>query len=823
MLQLTDGGGHRLLLYFLASLLPTPLCLAHPASEEVSADPAVASGSWLNEVALLITEEERRGFSSLEHDYQREAFVELFWQVRDLLPETRKNEFRDIWYERWEMADQRFGQVADDRAYTMLLAGPPREIFGDLCPHLLSPTEIWHYEKSREFTEDTYLVFVARDGEQESRWRNWRPREGIESLGLAADDDLARECARGRELEQILDAAIAWDELLSNRLLVPQPSTSWVARFLERTTDMVPGRDTLEATLRLEFPGRHQNRTVVQGLITVPNQVGEPGDSENPAFNLQVTGDVLRREELFDNFLYRFEVPVAETNHGQIPMAFQRHLLPGDYDLILKIEDLHSGRLYHTEQQIHVPAITAASSPSTDSQLAEANAVLNASDHMVKIMPPPDELLIGKFRVEARTAGDGIAKVTFVLNGRTLMSKTRPPFSLEIDLGHAPRLHTLEAIALNAAGQELARDSILLNGGPHRFAVRLVEPEQGKRYVQSLRAAAEIDLPAGEHLDHVDFYLNETRLASLYQPPYVQPIQLPQDRHITYVRTVAYLDDGNSTEDLVFINTSNQMHHLRINMVELFTTVSDRQGHPVEGLASSDFTVLEEGEPQVISRFERVRDLSIHAGVIVDTSTSMTEELDEATKAALKFFDNVLRPKDRAAVVVFNDEPLMKVPFTNNMEILAGGLADLTSEGETALYDTLVFTLYYFAGIKGKRALILLSDGQDSHSRHSFEEALDFARRSGVAIYTVGLGFSSREIEVRNILQRLARETAGRAFFIDRARELDSIYAAIEEELRSQYLIAYQSTHEQGGEFRRVEVKIDQPGLKAKTIPGYYP
>ena len=575
--------------------------------------------------------------------------------------------------------------------------------------------------------------------------------------------------------------------------------------------------------MRLEFPGRHQNRTVVQGLITVPEQVGQPSDSENPVFNIQITGDVLRREELYDNFLYRFEVPVTEVIGGEIPMAFQRHLLPGDYDLILKIEDLNSRRLYHTEQRISVPAIAAGVSQPTDSQLAEANAVLNASDCTIKILPPPDGLLIGKFRVEARTAGDGIAKVTFVLNGRTVMSKTRPPYSLEIDLGRAPRLHTLEALALDSAGQELAHDSIPLNGGPHRFAVRLVEPQRGKRYVQSLRAAAEIDLPAGERLDRVDFYLNETRLASLYQPPFVQPIQLPQNRRITYVRTVAYLDDGNSTEDLVFINNSKQMDHLRINMVELFTTVSDRQGVPVEGLKSTDFTVLEEGEPQVIRRFERVRNLSIHAGVIVDSSTSMAEELDEATNAALKFFNNVLRPKDRAAVVVFNDEPLLKVPFTNNLEVLAGGLAELTAEGETALYDTLVYTLYYFAGIKGKRALILISDGQDSHSRHSFDEALDFARRSGVAIYTVGLGLSRREMDVRNILLRLARETAGRAFFIDRARELDAIYAAIEEELRSQYLIAYQSTYEEGGEFRRVELKIDQPGLKAKTIPGYYP
>ena len=603
MHQLTDGGFQRFLFYFLASSLTMPVCLANPANDESSAISASAHASWLVEVALLITEEERRGFASLERDYQREAFVELFWKVRDPLPETRKNEFRDTWNQRLEMVEERFGQLAGDRAQTMLLAGPPQEILGDLCPQLLTPTEIWHYEQSREFQDDVYLIFVAGDEAAKTSFRHWGPSEGVDTLGLPADGDLVRGCARGLELSKILDAATEWDELLANRLLLPQPSTPWVPGFLERTTDALPGAETLEATLRLEFPGRHQNRTVVQGLITVPEQVGQPSDSENPVFNIQITGDILRREELYDNFLYRFEVPVTEVIGGEIPMAFQRHLLPGDYDLILKIEDLNSRRLYHTEQRISVPAIAAGVSQPTDSQLAEANAVLNASDCTIKILPPPDGLLIGKFRVEARTAGDGIAKVTFVLNGRTVMSKTRPPYSLEIDLGRAPRLHTLEALALDSAGQELAHDSIPLNGGPHRFAVRLVEPQRGKRYVQSLRAAAEIDLPAGERLDRVDFYLNETRLASLYQPPFVQPIQLPQNRRITYVRTVAYLDDGNSTEDLVFINNSKQMDHLRINMVELFTTVSDRQGVPVEGLKSTDFTVLEEGEPQVIRRF----------------------------------------------------------------------------------------------------------------------------------------------------------------------------------------------------------------------------
>jgi VWFA-related protein len=286
---------------------------------------------------------------------------------------------------------------------------------------------------------------------------------------------------------------------------------------------------------------------------------------------------------------------------------------------------------------------------------------------------------------------------------------------------------------------------------------------------------------------------------------------------------VAYLVDGNATEDLVFINAPKEMANLRINMVELFTSVSDKKGLPIEGLSPTDFVIREEGQEQELRRFELVQDLSVHAGVILDASTSMREELDQAVEGALQFFEAVLQPKDRAAVLVFNDEPILKVPFTNRLETLSEGLENVESEGETALYDTLVYALHYFAGIRGKRALVLLSDGADSRSRYTFAETLEFAQRSGVAIYSIGLGVDRRQLEARNVLQRLARETGGRFFSITSARELQGIYTRIEQELRSQYLLAYQSTHEEGGDFRRVEVEIGPQGLKAKTIPGYYP
>lgn len=785
---------------------------------------------WLEQVASLITDEERQAFSHLQRNYQREAFIARFWHERDPQPETGQNEFLEIWQQRSSLVAEQFGDFDSDRSRTMLLIGLPELMLPNLCPELFRPVEAWYYPETESFPDGFYLVFVPATSDPDSPMVHWSPDQGAASLlrsetdsvGLGHPPQLSQGCSRGKEAEEALAHAVSWEVLGEQEGLLPPSPDSWVPEFLDRTTTVDPSIPAITASMQLQFPGRFEEKTVVQVEITIPGEVATPTEPTAGVFSLRIDGEVLRRETLFDQFRFDFDLPVVDVLDNEIPLAFQRNLLPGDYTLVLRLEDRTSGHTFRSEGPLHVPNPDDTGEPPA-ATLAEANAILGAGDHMVKIQPLPEQLLTGSVRVEAQALGGGIAKVSFVLNGRHVMSKTRPPFSVEIDLGHAPRLHWLEAIALDSANQELAHDRVPVNAGPHRFAVRLVEPRSGQRYVSSLRAAAEVHLPAGEELERVDFYLNENRLASLYQAPFVQPLSLPQSQRITYVRAVAYLVDGNATEDLVFINAPKDMANLRINMVELFTSVSDKKGLPIEGLSPTDFVIREEGQEQELRRFELVQDLSVHAGVILDASTSMREELDQAVEGALQFFEAVIQPNDRAAVLIFNDEPILKVPFTNRLETLSQGLEKVESEGETALYDTLVYALHYFAGIRGKRALILLSDGADSRSRYTFAETLEFAQRSGVAIYSIGLGVDRRQLEARNVLQRLARETGGRFFSIASARELQGIYTRIEQELRSQYLLAYQSTHEEGGDFRRVEVEIGSQGLKAKTIPGYYP
>jgi VWFA-related protein len=224
-------------------------------------------------------------------------------------------------------------------------------------------------------------------------------------------------------------------------------------------------------------------------------------------------------------------------------------------------------------------------------------------------------------------------------------------------------------------------------------------------------------------------------------------------------------------------------------------------------------------------RFERVHDLPLHLLFAIDTSASMEAILPQVQKAALAFLHGTLTPRDRAALLSFSDSPVLRLPFTGDLAALGGALAGLHAERGTAIYDSLVYALSYMKGVQhAQSAVILFTDGGDHVSRLRFEEALEFARRGGIAIYTIGAQVSRLAVGDRHRLAQLAEETGGRSFFIDSAAELDGVYASIADELRSRYLLAYQpSRPPHAGEFRPVEVRVAGDGLRVKTIHGYYP
>jgi VWFA-related protein len=798
---------------------------------------------WLTDVDLLITDEERTAFLALDKDYQRDAFIERFWESRDKYKATARNEFRDRWEARVQEARAQWGPnlTTDERAKIFLLNGSPAAAIASTCSQLIWPVEVWFYAGSDQIGQEFAVVFYRRWGA--GPYRIWDPMEGMDVLfvdssagssGRHSLSEISGSCRDGDKLAGaigwVASQRMGYAMLRSRFESQPQgPGGEWIATFGSYSTDIPEGASLLPAKLEVDYPGRYQNRTVLQGILSVA--VGDAGQAkigDHRSYDFVVTGEVLQGGKLFDRFRYKFDFPgsaAAAAEDTQLPILFQRYLRPGDYLMVVKLEDLNSGKLFRVERPVSVPQTDQAapppppSDPETARILAEARAAISNGETTVKIVPPPGELQTGMIRFDALTTGD-IAQVTFALDGKPVLTKRKPPFSVELDLGSLPRPRKLTATAVDASGRQIASDDTLINAVVNRFKVKLLEPRRGERYESSLLANAQVEIPDGESLERVELYLNETRVATLYQPPYSQPIILPKDQPLAYVRAVAFLTDGNSTEDLVFVNAPDNMGEVDIQFVELYTSVLDRQGRPVSGMEQKDFSVSEDGVRQEIARFEQVSNLPIHAAVALDVSASMTDNLDQARDAALHFLQQTIQPKDRASIITFNDRPLLAVKFTKDLTTLAGGLAGLKAERGTALYDTIIFSLFYFNGVKGQRALLLLSDGKDEGSRFSYEDALDYARRAGVTVYAIGLG---DDID-RKKLEKISEETGGRAFFVPKAAELDAIYRTIETELRSKYLIAYQSSNTSGSdEFRTVDLKVSKPGVEAKTLRGYYP
>ena len=837
---------------------------------------------WLRDVEWLLSDAERDAFLQLAKDYLRDAFIDQFWSVRDPYPDTGRNEFREDYQSRLSTVKQTFGRF-DDRAKVLLSNGWPTQRIEVKCSPYFVPMEVWYYDGSDNVGFEFLLLFFKKWGVAD--YRLWDESFGLDELSddgtPLTPDNLRTRCAQSSDA---VLAAIGFlrsqgqmgSMMLLSDILTPQkeaPAQEWVATFNSYTSELPEGALTFDADLDVSYPGRRQSRTILQGNLIVPvaqvspvNLTGSaaPGVSEEaaaeaaaaaaaaglaPTYNLALTGEILREGKLFDNFRYEYDFPVSDfqtadfadsgvegsgvesSAEPRLPLVFQRYLRPGEYTLMVKVEDLGTGKFHRTEREIEVPSVdhppeTTPADPETARILEEANRAIKSGETTVQIPPLFGEWQTGLVRIEAVITGD-VDHVTFLLDDQPILTKKRPPFNVELDLGDVPRPRVLRVEAKNEAGEELAADERMLNTGTHRFAVRLEEPRADRRYDRSLRAEADIVVPKSEVVEKVDFFLNETKVSTLYQEPWIQPIVLPTGDEISYVRAVATTPDGRTAEDTVFVNAPDNFDYIDVDFVELYTLVLDKENRPVQGLELANFSVLEDGVPQEVVRFDKVENLPIHAAILLDVSASMEDKLKQSQEAALHFFRQAITPRDRATTITFNDHPNLTVDFTNDIERLAGGLAGVKAERGTALYDSLIFALYYFNGVSGQRAILLLSDGRDESSKFEFDDVLEYAQRSGVSIYSIGLQLDRGEGAAKKKLEKLADETGGRAFFVDDPGQLTSVYDTIQQELRSRYLLAYQSSNTSERDvFRSIQVVVDGEGgedLEAKTLRGYYP
>ena len=811
---------------------------------------------FLIDVEPIIQESERDTFLLLETDPQRELYINEFWRRRDLMQGTSNGAFRDAYYDRLNEVKSRFKQVSSDQAKMFLLYGEPNSLIAVDCSRYLQPLEIWNYFYIKNFGHEVrFLFYLPRQG---SEYKLWRPMGDTktdyaelisqDAMGQATTPDEAVrrtffesasnsgmflskiqwECQNGDEILRAIGAQQQNKIQLLSVYEPPKVNDEDVGKILRSVVLATPGAAKLDANFNFRFPAKQGAKTDAEITIMVPRAQLTPKQvGEVSMYSVDVTGEVLRNEQLYESYRYRFDFP-ADVKDEKLPIIIDRFLRPGEYRSRIRISDIHTGAEAILENDLKVPEIF-----DTPEQIrqkeAGASAVAQLKDEIesnetrLRIVPLPEELLSGIQKIETMAVGTDIKAVEFYLDGKKIAVKRQPPFTLDLDFGQVPQVRKIRALALDAQGNVIAGDDIVVNTGSEPFRVRIVNPRAGVIRGRT-RVEMSVVAPEGKEIEAVELYLNETKMTTLHTGPWVQSIDIPAAQGVGYIRAVAKLKDPEfaPVEDVVMINTPGQMETIDVHLIELPTTVLVN-GKPFDKLQEAQFKVLDEGKPVKISKFEHVKNLPLSIGMAVDTSGSMQPKMSEAQKAAAQFFQNVMKPGDKAFLVGFDSQPQLVQKWSPRISDMHASLAKLRAEEYTALYDAVVYSLYRFLGVKGQRALIVLSDGKDTASKFTYDQMLEYARRAAVPIYIVGIGIRSTEVDVKFKAGRVASETGGAVYYIDRAEDLRHVYDDIQNELRSQYLIGFYPPEgvKPGSKWREVTVQTAEG--KAKTIKGYYP
>jgi VWFA-related protein len=268
----------------------------------------------------------------------------------------------------------------------------------------------------------------------------------------------------------------------------------------------------------------------------------------------------------------------------------------------------------------------------------------------------------------------------------------------------------------------------------------------------------------------------------------------------------------------------------RVDEVNLLFIATDKHGKFVRNLNENDFTILDDHKPpQSIVNFRRETDLPLHLGLLIDTSGSVRSRFDFEQDAAISFLQQTVRANfDQALVMGFSSQATITQDFTDNVGLLANGVRRLHNGGGTALFDAIYHVchdkLYRSHDDRPvRRAIIVVSDGEDNQSQHSEAEAIAMAQRAEVIIYAISTDDSGLILRGDWVLDQIAEATGGRAFFPYKEKDVKNSFAAIEDELRSQYIISYHpADFEADGRYRPIEMTALKKDLQLRARKGYY-
>jgi Ca-activated chloride channel family protein len=344
---------------------------------------------------------------------------------------------------------------------------------------------------------------------------------------------------------------------------------------------------------------------------------------------------------------------------------------------------------------------------------------------------------------------------------------------------------------------------------------------------------------AVDGIAEVEFHVDNRIAGVLSSPPYRLPVDLGTENVGHRFTVVAHDNSGAKASDTVTTIPFPISGEVEVDLQQVYVTVT-REGIPVEGLERTDFTVLDDRVSQQIVTFAG-GNVPFTAVLLIDSSASMAGNRIQAARRGAASFVDRMQELDQACVVVFSDQLLGSTPFSDSKSLLAATLGATAAHGGTALNDHLFIAIKLLEHRQGRRVVILLSDGIDTHSVLSMDEVSDKVRHSQALIYWIrlrrhlgdlpgdrGLNISSswrspnQYRDQLHLLEKAVIESGGRIIGVDSSDQIDPIFVDILEELRSQYAIGYYpSDSRDDGRWHEVRIEMSRPGLQTRSHSGY--
>ena len=475
----------------------------------------------------------------------------------------------------------------------------------------------------------------------------------------------------------------------------------------------------------------------------------------------------------------------------------------------------------------------------------------------IRVIPPNRghrERLGGRVEIQTLIVDPSITTVEFFLDGGQTMRVTEKPYTTHVELADPPREQTLEVRGYDAQGEYLGSDRIILNLLDTAFAVRIMEIRrvQASEY-EMVRVEAAVSVPRYATLERVEFYRGRHLVEAVRHfgeeaaqgAPRTMAVEAlmesaPADE---FVRVVAKLADGREWEDAELLQGADYRSEIDVQIVQLQVLVTDRKGNPVSGLKPDDFEVRENGERRPVETLYQAHDIPLVLGLAVDSSGSVLPIRRRLIDVSAGFLKAALSSNDRAFLVHFNSTVRVLHPLSESKQLLANRLHYLAPRGGTALNDAILFSLLQYRNEPGRRALVVVTDGVDEHSRSEPRQSADYAVRLGLPIYFIQLDQSSRwgrsggfggngnrvlrttpeQRKARRRLQRISRQTGGRLFTIGLftstspwTEQLKQVFDQIRNDLRRQYVLTYYSDQPPGAAIVP-EVRVTRRGLTLRS------